>query len=158
LISLISIIIAVKTLKTTQKSIEDANKPYISCYIDMNEVGHFKKYFIIKNFGKTPATILDIQFSETIKGLGRKGKVDSLKGSLIAPNQKFITNLSVEEKTNFSVTITYQDMQNKVTTENYNLKSGFSSDLIYTEPESTKLSEDIQILRNSLHQSAKRNL
>src|SRR5690625_4470402 len=96
---------------------------------------------------KTHAMIEDKQCRETIKGLERKGKVDSLKGSLIAPNQKFITNLSVEEKTNFSVTITYQDMQNKVTTENYNLKSGFSSDLIYTEPESTKLSEDIQILR-----------
>lgn len=84
--------------------------------------------------------------------------MDSLKGSLIAPNQKFITNLSVEEKNDFSVALIYQDMQNKVTTEICNLKSGFSSDLIYTEPESTKFSEDIQILRNSLHQSAKRNL
>lgn len=53
LISIISIIIAVKSLQTTKKSMEDANKPYIACYIDMVEVGHFQKYLIIKNFGRT---------------------------------------------------------------------------------------------------------
>lgn len=91
LISVVSITIATKSLKLTKKSIEDANKPFISCYIEMVEVGHFQKYFIIQNYGKTPATILDVRFNKEITGLGRNGSLDSIKNSLIAPNQKFIT-------------------------------------------------------------------
>src|SRR5690606_1905459 len=98
LISIISIIIAVKSLRVTKKSIEDANKPNIACYIDMVEVGYFQKYFIIKNFGRTPATIIDIKFDPFIEGLGRNGKIDSLKGSVLAPNQKAITTIKVDEK------------------------------------------------------------
>src|SRR5699024_10876085 len=157
-ISVISVIIAVKSLQTTKKSIEDANKPYIACYIEMVEVGHFQKYLIIKNCGRTPATILDIQFDKLIKGLGREGKIDSLKGSVIAPNQKMITALNVKEKSNFSVTITYQNMQNKIVNHTYQLNSGFSSDLLYKTSSSTNLSDDTNAFRNMLHQYTKRNL
>lgn len=158
LISIISIIIAVKSLRVTKKSIEDANKPYIACYIDMVEVGHFQKYFIIKNFGRTPATIIDIKFDLLIEGLGRNGKIDSLKGSILAPNQKAITAIKVDEKRKFSVTITYKDMQNNIVTNTYHLNSGFSSDLMYIDSNMSNLSDDTNAIRNMLHQYTKRNL
>lgn len=142
----------------TKKSIEDANKPNIACYIDMVEVGYFQKYFIIKNFGRTPATIIDIKFDPFIEGLGRNGKIDSLKGSVLAPNQKAITTIKVDEKRKFSVTITYKDLQNNVTTNTYELNSGFSSDLMYIDSNMSSLSDDTNAIRNMLHQYTKRNL
>lgn len=124
----------------------------------MVEVGHFKKYLIIKNFGKTPATILDIKFDKLIEGLGRKGTIDSLKGSLIAPDQKAMTSVDVNEKRDFSVTISYQDMKNEIVTHTYHLNSGFSSDLLHTSSKSSKLSDDTNAFRNMLHDYTKRNL
>lgn len=82
IISIVSVIIATKSLRLTKKSIEDANRPYIGCFVEMIEVGHFQKYFVIKNFGKTPATIVDIKFNKEIKGLGREGKLDSVKNAI----------------------------------------------------------------------------
>ena len=158
LISIVSIIIATKSLRLTRKSIEDANKPYISCYVEMVEVGHFKKYFVIKNFGKTPATILDIKFDKDIKGLGRQGKIDSIKNALIAPNQKFITAVKVEERNNFNVTIIYKDLNSQVFEQTFNLNLGFTSDLLYVDSNNSALSKDTNALRNALHQWVKRNM
>lgn len=42
IISIVSVIIATKSLRLTRNSIEDANRPYIGCYVEMIEVGHFK--------------------------------------------------------------------------------------------------------------------
>src|SRR5690625_3842934 len=107
IISIVSITIATKSLRLTRKSIEDANKPYISCYVEMIEVGHFQKYFVIKNFGNTPAIIIDITFDKHIKDLGRNGKIDSIKDTMIAPGQKFITSVNIEEKEMFTVHLVY---------------------------------------------------
>ncbi len=157
-ISVVSVIIASKSLRLTRKSIEDANKPYIGCYVEMIEVGHFQKYFVIKNFGKTPATIIDIKFDKEIKGLGRHGKIDSIKNALIAPNQKFITAVKVEEKDNFTVIVIYKDMSNQIVEQSFNLNLGFSSDLLYIDSNNTALSKDTNALKNTLHQFMKRGL
>lgn len=158
IISVVSIIIAIKSLHLTRESIVDANKPYIGCYVEMIEVGHFQKYFVIKNFGKTPATILDIKFNKEIKGLGRQGKIDSIKNALIAPDQKFITAVKVEEKENFTVKITYKDMNNQIVEQSFNLNLGFTSDLLYIDSNNTGLTKDTNALRNTLHQFLKRSL
>lgn len=158
IISVVSVIIATKSLRLTRKSIEDANRPYIGCYVEMIEVGHFQKYFVIKNFGKTPATIIDIKFDKEIKGLGRQGKIDSIKNALIAPNQKFITAVKVEEKDNFTVTVVFKDMSNQLVEQSFNLNLGFSSDLLYIDSNNTALTKDTNALRNMLHQFTKRGL
>jgi len=158
IISIVSITIATKSLRLTRKSIEDANKPYISCYVEMVEVGHFKKYFVIKNFGKTPATIIDISFDENIKGLGRAGNLDSIKNTLIAPGQKFITAVKVEEKETITAYIMYKDMNNTITKEAFLLNLGFSSDLLYVDSRKSNLSDEANEFRNVLHQFVKKNL
>lgn len=158
LISIVSITIAIKSLKLTKKSIEDANKPFISCYVEMVEVGHFQKYFVIQNYGKTPATILDVHFNKNISGLGRNGSIESIKNSLIAPNQKFITAVKVDEKSCFQVKITYRDMNNQKTEATFNLNLGFSSDLLHTGSNTSVLTEDTKAIRNALHQFTKRML
>ncbi|MFC3900098.1 hypothetical protein [Aliicoccus persicus] len=157
-ISVVSIIIATKSLRLTRKSIEDANKPYISCYVEIIEVAHFQKYFVIKNFGKTPATIIDIIFDKEITGLGRQGKVDSIKNALLVPNQKFITSVDVTEKENFTVKIIYKDMNNRIDEKLFNLNLDFTSDLRYNESSNKELTKDTNALRNALHQFTKRGI
>lgn len=158
LVSIVSVTIATKSLKLTRKSIEDANKPYISCYVEMVEVGHFQKYFVIKNYGKTPATILDIRFDKEVTGLGRQGNIDSIKNSLIAPNQKIITAVKVDEKSCFRVTVVYEDMNNQVFENTFNMNLGFSSDLLHIESNNSGLTKDTNALKNALHQFTKRNI
>ena len=158
IISIVSVIIATKSLRLTKKSIEDANRPYIGCFVEMIEVGHFQKYFVIKNFGKTPATIVDIKFNKEIKGLGREGKLDSVKNALIAPNQKFITAVNVKEIEDLIVTIVYEDMKNQTTEQAFNLNLGFTSDLLYKTSDDSRLTNDMNALRNVLHQLTKRGI
>src|SRR5699024_12167561 len=98
-------------------------------------------------FGKTPTTIIDIKIDKEIKGLGRQRKIESIQNALIAPNQKFITAVKVEEKDNFTVTVTYKDMSNQIVEQSFNLNLGFTSDLMYIDSNNTVLSKDTNALR-----------
>ena len=118
--TIISIIIAVQSLKKSQKaielteiSIEEANRPYIVAYTDLVQVASsIHEYLIIKNFGKTGATITSFQVNPPYKN---KGKFNNLKDTFLAPNQSLntvlyndclkkdrngITNISITYKTN----------------------------------------------------------
>lgn len=81
-----------------------------------------------------------------------------MKESVIAPNQKAITTINVNELRSISVTLTYKDMQGIVTFNTFQLNSGFSNDLMYVDANSSKLSDDANALGNMLHQYTKRNL
>lgn len=107
---------------------------------------------------KTPATIVDIKFNKEIKGLGREGKLDSVKNALIAPNQKFITAVNVKEIEDLIVTIVYEDMNNQTTEQSFNLNLGFTSDLLYKTSDDSRLTNDMNALRNVLHQLTKRGI
>lgn len=93
LISIISISIAIKTLKLTSKSIDDSNKPYISAYF--SKIHIYKKpvyYLIIKNFGKSGATILNVTFENEFDVFIEilKNPINKIKNFYLCPNQKFI--------------------------------------------------------------------
>ena len=122
----ISIVIAVQSLKKSQKaiklteiSIEEANRPYIVAYTDLVQVSStIHEYLIIKNFGKTGATITSFQINppyEKDYKQGQSGGFNDLKNTFLAPNQslttilyanfynkdrKGITNISITYKTN----------------------------------------------------------
>lgn len=103
-ISIASIFIAIKTLKITSKSIYDSNKPYITVFIErINVVSTPNFYLVIKNFGKTGAKILEINFdSKFDKNLYfDKEPFKYLQNTFIAPNQSFTYALE-NKKSDFS--------------------------------------------------------
>lgn len=157
--AIISVIIAVKSLKLTQKSIEDANKPVVVCYLDMVDVGFYNRYFVIKNFGKTPARIIDITFENLQNEIGLNN-LSSLKGTLVAPNQKFVVSVDDDYNTkeNFSVTITYEDSNKNQFDESFTLNPNFSKDISYNRSSLSSLSKEANELRNIHHSNAKNNL
>lgn len=89
IISIISIVIAVKSLKLTRKSIEDANRPYVVSSIETSVSFYIEKYLLIKNYGNTAAKIKSINFSETIDNQNLNRFIHSIEGAYIAPNQSY---------------------------------------------------------------------
>ncbi|WP_375708741.1 hypothetical protein PJ261_08625 [Streptococcus dysgalactiae] len=77
LVSIVSIYYSHKAVKIasnanqlTAKITAEANRPIIVAYLDTIEINEFHKYLVIKNFGNTSATILDLKFSKDIDELG----------------------------------------------------------------------------------------
>ncbi|EAD0633842.1 hypothetical protein FLR18_13740 [Listeria monocytogenes] len=159
IISTASIVIALKSLKLTKISIESANRPYVTCYLDMVVVGHYQKYLIIKNFGTSSAVIKNISFLGEII-LENENNLESLHETIIAPNQKFIISIAKEvpDKSIISVVINYQDLQRNRFTEKFQLNPNFSKDIIYVDERNSKDTEEIYILKNTLHEFTKSNL
>ncbi|MBC1567291.1 hypothetical protein HCJ20_00025 [Listeria sp. FSL L7-1425] len=159
IISTASIVIASKSLKLTKISIESANRPYVTCYLDMVIVGHYQKYLIIKNFGASSAIIKNISFLGEII-LENENNLESLHETIIAPNQKFIISFDKEvpDKSIISVVISYQGFQGNMFKEEFQLNPNFSKDIVYVEERNSKDTEEIYILKNTLHEFTKSNL
>ncbi|MCU4809604.1 hypothetical protein [Bacillus cereus] len=149
IISISSIIIAVKSLKLTQKSIEDANRPYITCFISAIDTGFLAKYFIIKNFGKTSARIINIEFNKELTELGRNGSIDSIINTTIVPNQKFMTVVPSQMNDIIDVTITYEDSNKKLFKETYTINFGYSKDLVYKVVNQSGLDSTANTMQNT---------
>lgn len=158
IVSIASIIIAVKSLKMTQKSIEDANKPYVYCYVSTSGVGTFSKYFIIRNSGKTPAYISDLKFNNAEGVFLNNNYPVSIIGATIAPGQQLATWIDPDINTKFMATITFKDTLNNVTTQTAELNSGMSSLLFRVVPNDRKLSDEANILQNLAHEIHKTTL
>lgn len=158
IVSITSIIIAVKSLKMTQKSIEDANRPYVYCYISTSGVGTFSKYFIIRNSGTTPAYINDLKFNNAEGVFVKNMYPVSIIGSTIAPGQQLATLIDSNMDKKFTATITFKDTLNNVTTQTTELNSGMSSLLFRAIPNDRKLSDEANMLRNLAHEIHKTNL
>ena len=91
--SVIAVIISVFSLKQTQKSIKDANRPYVVVYRDYIQVlGNIQEHIIIKNFGKTGAIIKSLSFDPTYKDSMRKKEIfKNISETFIAPSQSIST-------------------------------------------------------------------
>ncbi|MCD2332908.1 hypothetical protein [Bacillus cereus] len=148
LVAITSIFIALKSLKLTRKSIEEANRPYVTCFVSSIDTGFRAKYFVIKNFGKSGARIINIEFNKNLPKLGRNGKIDSIINSLIAPNQKFMTTVPSEMDDIVDVKITYEDSNNNLFEESHTINFGYSKDLTYKNVDNSGLDDTANTMRN----------
>ncbi|MBW5458503.1 MAG: hypothetical protein E7C05_17215 [Clostridium botulinum] len=110
--SIVSIYIALKSLKQANQSIIDANKPYIVVYSDFIQVDSVRmNYLIIKNYGKSSAIIDSIKFSNDDFYTNPKRPFYNLSNCSIAPNQFYSCRVLYEKDPYvlFNVTIKYHD-------------------------------------------------
>jgi hypothetical protein len=93
LVSFIAVIISIFSLKLTQKSIEEANRPYVVVYRDYIQVlNNVHEYIVIKNFGKTGAIIDSIIFDPPYKETIRDREIfQNISNTFIAPGQSITT-------------------------------------------------------------------
>ncbi|WP_270993504.1 hypothetical protein [Listeria seeligeri] len=159
LISTVSIIIALKSLKLTKNSIESANRPYVACFLDMVSVGHYQKYLVIKNFGSTPAIIKKISFIGEIT-LKNRIDLDSLHETTIAPNQKFaiVYDKKASNKSIVTVKINYQDLHGNLYEELFQINPNFTKNLVSATSKQEDNTDKYYILKNIFHEITKTNL
>ena len=108
LTSVISIIIAVSTLKQTNKITKEANRPYVCASLEYIAMTPIKElYLVIKNYGATGATIKSVSFSKTPTFLLGTKMFENLTNSFIAPGQSISTTGNFKDIDDFIVTIEY---------------------------------------------------
>ena len=115
--------------KLTSEITEEANRPVIVAYLDTIEINDFHKYLVIKNFGNTSATILDLKFSKDVDTLGFN--MSSLIGYTMAPSQKFMHILDNDLKDTIAVNIIYKNQTGKTYDEEYLVKTDATSKLLW---------------------------
>ena len=102
-VSITAIIISVKTLKQAQitneqnnRMLEESTRPYISLYLDTITICEQSSFFVLKNFGQSPAKIILFEFDPVLRTLetnNQKGnrllneQYDTVKGLTLAPGQ-----------------------------------------------------------------------
>ena len=171
LLTITSIVISVKALKQSQKSIEltensilDANRPYVVIYRDyIQALSTVHEYLVVKNFGKTGATIDSLTFTPIITNdLDQKPIYENISGTFIAPNQTISTASAINAMAranlhNITAEIEYHD-NNQSYKESFILNDDLLRDLILpkSKPSKNKSLEEVivkateEILRRGL--------
>lgn len=76
-----------KSIKLTQESEESANRPYVFAYVETVNSGRFIKYFVLKNFGVTPAKVLEIHFNNKLDRNNEGSRLKAIENTILAPSQ-----------------------------------------------------------------------
>lgn len=91
-VGIISVCIAVATLRQNSKLIEESTRPYIVIFFEFTNAATAVNYLVVKNFGQAGATIDHIDYS--FDSLGDEAKdllipqISSIEGVFLAPSQK----------------------------------------------------------------------
>lgn len=149
--SIIAIVVSIKSLKLTEKSILDANRPYVTMYIDAVDTIYSSKDLVIKNFGKTSARIDNIEFDTELDQLNKEKKMQSLIGGSIAPNQKFSTTLKNDFSGMITVHVHYSDLTGKKYKETVAIKTDMTKDLLWISRKQSEDSTEATAIKHSAH-------
>lgn len=129
LTSIVAVVLSTIALIRSSKSERDANKPYIVSFLKVVRSSQTTIiYLMIKNFGRTGATILSVKADPAIDSGQLKfenNPFELFSNQLIAPDQTYaavisVKNSEIELKTRkFSLSITYSDEFGKKETKDF---------------------------------------
>ncbi|KRL40499.1 MAG: hypothetical protein ABF483_00020 [Liquorilactobacillus nagelii] len=131
------------------KTIKNANRPYISVYLDYTTLPYKNKYLAIKNFGKTPAKILSLSFETHLDKGNDQFKLGFIIGGTICPGQKVETFLKHDFNGLINGTIKYQGMDNEKYVESFSVKTDMISKLVVNEQTITSDSDISTAIKTS---------
>ena len=121
--------IASNANKLTAEITAETNRPVVVAYLETVEIESFHKYMVIKNFGNTPATILDLKFMQSIDEYDFN--MSSLIGYTIAPSQKFMHVIDNDLKGTVIVNMIYQTVTGQNFDEVYQVKLNATEKLFW---------------------------
>ena len=122
LASAIAIVISVKSLKQSQitneqncRMLEESNRPYITIYLDAITLCEQSSYFVLKNFGNSPAIITKFEYDPSLKQANQQDKIlqeqfDFIEHIVLAPGQAKLLQYDVTKLPSGTLTfnISYQ--------------------------------------------------
>lgn len=97
IVGAISCIISVITLFQNKKMIEDESRPYIVVYGVVTQFGMPVLRIVVKNFGKTHATIDSFSVSPEIRELAGKSLFQHLAKTPFAPGQSIAAPINAQD-------------------------------------------------------------
>lgn len=150
ILSIVAIVISVLTLVQNNKMIFESNKPNIVIFSKVISFTTPYSYLILKNFGNSGATILNIQYDKNLKSSFDRIPFKNIENTFIAPNQSFVypllPDIKLDETINFTINYKYLNKEYSeictVTFEHY-------KDITYTKIHSSK---DIKELSDVLQE------
>ncbi|MGE7984971.1 hypothetical protein [Lysinibacillus fusiformis] len=156
-VSTISVVIAVISAKLTQRSIEEANRPYVVATIVTITTHRQEKILMIKNYGNIGATIDRVEFSEPLSNELLIQKLSALSNTFIAPNQSIFHTLELPNSTIElvgSMEVEYRDYKKK-----YKEVCTLNSKLInvHLQKKFSELTDFENKLLNAIHNQGRNN-
>lgn len=150
ILSIVAIVISVVTLVQNNKMIFESNKPNIVIFSKVISFTTPYSYLILKNFGNSGATILNIQYDKDLKSFFDRVPFKNIENTFIAPNQAFVYPLLPDFKLDDTIkfTINYKYL-NKEYSEDCAVTFEHYKDIAYTKVHSSK---DIKELSDVLQE------
>lgn len=107
-LSIISVIIAVKALSQGSKALKESTRPYITISYEVINTLNPNAFFLIKNYGHTAATIVDFKYDIDDKYPDIESQFSKVVGTYFAPGQKklylFDASSLSQDEINFDIT------------------------------------------------------
>lgn len=136
IIAVVSFIFTAKSISQVSKAQRDMARPYINMFVDRVAVKNVSAFYVIKNFGTSPAFIKDIKVVDgQLDSLNNRHKFKSLIGCQVAPGQKFTSVFDNKEDNIAVIEIIYEDIHKKEYTDIFRLNTKTTKDLLYSVPE-----------------------
>ena len=139
-ISLISIIIAILTLRQNSKVIKEANRPSISIFLETIATTTMRNnYLVIKNFGNTPGKIDSIECSLDSELICYTNPFKDMINCTLAPNQSIVTVCNTKNIDEiFTFTINYSNEKRKFT-DTSSINTKYTKSLVSSQNSTSKM-------------------
>ena len=158
ILSIIAIAISVLTLRQNNKMIFESNKPNLIIFSKIVSFTSPYTYLVLKNFGNSGATILNIEYNKNISSYFGKEPFKRMSNVYIAPNQPFVYPLKddfdLEQTINFKINYLYL---NKTYSETHTVKFSQLKDIPSTKVHISK-NMDIKELSSVLQEMTIQNI
>lgn len=106
-VSFVAIIISLKSLKQSQitneqnnRMLEETTRPYVTIYLDAITICEQTSYFVLKNFGNSPALITKFEYDPALKQTKQRSSLlqeqfDFVNHIVLAPGQSKLLEYNV---------------------------------------------------------------
>lgn len=162
-VSITAVVISVLSLKQTHRSIDEANRPYVVIYKDYIQVlGNVVEYMIVKNFGKSGATIDSLDFEPVYNETRGNITFENINDTFIAPGQTISTVTShnafaKERKGTTKATIKYHT-EDKKYEEEIILNEELEHDIVFSKTSPAKSATSEEVIAKAVQEILRRGL
>lgn len=124
-VSVVAIVISLKSLKQSKITIEqnnrmldEATRPYITIYLDAVTLCEQSSYFVLKNFGNSPAIITKFKYDPALKQTRQRSSLlqeqfDFVEHIVLAPGQSKLMQYDVSKLPSDTLTFNIAYLSNK---------------------------------------------
>lgn len=136
-----------KSIKSMEEAKEAETRPYIVCYFSYQE-NTKDKYFVVKNFGKSPATINSIVINPEFK-IFEQNASEILNNLTLAPlqqyhfliSEQFVKDFINKYSNKFEIHIEYSKSTKKTYNEYFNLNIDYMNNVLSTKCSKSDLND-----------------